>query len=59
MWRTTGHLVEDVPRINISFVTKSNVFPFFISAVDVKHVCTGQAAETRDLVKATTETTAS
>lgn len=36
--------------------TESKVFPLFVvlfvSAIDVRHVCTGQAAETGDLVKA-------
>ena len=58
--RITGHLVQDVLRINISFIksseTESKVFPLFVvllvSAIDVKHVCWGQAAETGDLVKA-------
>lgn len=58
--RITGHLVQDVPRINISFIksseTESKVLPLFVlllvSAIDVKHVCWGQAAETGDLVKA-------
>lgn len=58
--RITGHLVEDAPRINISFikssVAQSKVFlvfvVWFVTAIDVKHVCTGHAAEAGDLVKA-------
>lgn len=58
--RITGHLVEDAPRINNSFMKSSGaqskvllVFVvWFVTAIDVKHVCAGHAAEAGDLVKA-------
>lgn len=58
--RITGHLVEDALRINNSFIkssgTQSKVFlvfvVWFVTAIDVRHVCAGHAAEAGDLVKA-------
>lgn len=57
--RITGHLVEDAPRINNSFMkssgTQSKVFlvfvVWFVTAIDVRHIYAGHAAEAGDLVK--------
>lgn len=47
---------ENKYQLHKSSGTESKVFPLFVvsflPAIDVKHVCTGRAAETGDLVKA-------
>lgn len=47
---------EHIYQLHKGSGPESKVFPLFmvpaVSAIDVKHVCTGQAAETRDLVEA-------
>lgn len=56
-YRASGsRCTENKYQLHKSSGTESKVFPFFevsfASAIDVKHECTAQAAETGDLVKA-------
>lgn len=56
-YRASGsRCTENKYQLHKSTGTESRVFPLFVvslvSAIDVEHVCTGQAAETGDLVKA-------
>lgn len=55
-YRASGsRCTENKYQLHKSAEPESKVFPLFVvwcSAIDVKHVCTGWAAETGDLVKA-------
>lgn len=54
-YRASGsRCAENNYQLHKSAESESKVFPFFVvwwSPIDVKHVCTGWAAETGDLVK--------
>ena len=55
-YRASGsRCTENNYQLHKSAEPESKVFPLFVvwlSAIDVKHVCAGRAAETGDLVKA-------